>query len=497
MYIRRRPVLYTFSFPARVIPLVAACLLALTARAATPPVFSAGAAKSDITPELGTMIVGGTDSVRAAHVHDPLHARALVLSDGRTRLAFVVCDLLGVPVEITAEAKRLITERTKLPPSHVAITGTHTHSAGSPYSPGLTTPDRSIPVVPPGPYQLFVARRIADAVQCAVNNLEPARIGWGTGSEPSQVFNRRWFVKSESQRRNPFGGVDEVRMNPPGNSPELIRPAGPTDPEIVFISAQALDGRPIGLLANYSVHYVGGIPAADISADYYGVFSERIGELIGARAGGPPFVAMMSNGTAGDINNHNFRAKAEARVPYEKMRLVANMIAAEVARAYQTVQHRDWVPLDARYEEVAIGSRKPTPEMVARAKEILARPAGAPVWHAREKSYAKRVLELERAPAFVPAPLQAFRIGDLGVVTFPVEVFADIGLEIKQKTPFAKTFTLSLANSYLGYLPSVAQHRLGGYESWMGTNRLEIEAAPKMTAVLLRFLQEMHPAGAK
>jgi hypothetical protein len=466
------------------------------AAAATAPVFSAGAAKSDITPELGTMIVGGTDSVRAAHVHDPLHARALVLSDGRTRLAFVVCDLLGVPVEITAEAKRLIAERTKLPPSHVAISGTHTHSAGSPYSPGLTTPDRSIPDVPPGPYQLFAARRIADAVQCAVNNLEPARIGWGAGIEPSQVFNRRWYVKSETQRRNPFGGVDEVRMNPPGNSPELIRPAGPTDPEIVFISAQALDGRPIGLLANYSLHYVGGVPATDISADYYGMFSERIGELISARAGGPPFVAMLSNGTAGDINNNNVRAKAVARAPYEKMRIVANIVAAEVARTYQTVQHRDWMPLDARYEEVAIGSRKPTPEMVARAKEILAHPANAPVWHSREKSYARRVLELERAPAFVPAPLQAFRIGDLGIVTFPLEVFAETGLEIKQQSPFAKTFTLSLANSYLGYLPSVEQHRRGGYESWMGTNRLEIEAAPKMTAVLLRFLQEMHQTGA-
>ena len=138
--------------------------------------FSAGAAKSDIPPELGTMLAGSTRPTPALHVHDPLHARALVLNDGQTRLAFVICDLIGVPAEIVVEAKRIIAERTRIPASHVAIAGTHTHTAGSPYSPGLTTPDRSMPTVAPGPYQLFAARRIADAVHTATNNLEPAKL---------------------------------------------------------------------------------------------------------------------------------------------------------------------------------------------------------------------------------------------------------------------------------------------------------------------------------
>lgn len=471
----------------------AASVLFAAAPATGPRVFSAGAAKSDITPELGAMIVGSTNSVPARHVHDRLHARAMVLGDGTTRLAFVVCDLIGVPSEITDEAKSLILKSSGVPPSHVVIMGTHTHSAGSPYSPGLTTPDRSIPPVKPGPYQLFAARRIADAVQCAINNLEPARIGWGSGQEPSQVSNRRWYVKNKNNLRNPFGGFDKVRMNP--SSDDVIDPAGPTDPEIIFISAQALNGRPIALLANYSMHYVGGVPLSDISADYYGAFSEKIGRLIGAREEGPPFVGMLSNGSSGDINNNNFRKKQVSLPPYEKIERVSNIIAGEVCRVYQTVQHQDWVPLDARYEEATIGSRKPTPEMIVRARELLQRPAGSPmVWHPRENSYAKRVLELERAPATIKAPLQAFRVGDLAMVTYPVEVFAEIGLQIKKETPFAKSFTFSLANAYFGYLPSVEQHQLGGYETWAGTNRLEIEAAPKMTAVLLRFLREMHSA---
>lgn len=489
-------------FPSWIVPGLRAgtiVLLAVTcgARAAQPAVkeriFSAGAATSDITPDLGAMLAGSSSPVASTHVHDKLHARALVLSDGKTRLAFVVCDLLGIPAEIADEAKALIAKRSGLPRSHVAIMGTHTHSAGSPFSPGLTSPDRSIPDVPPGPYQLFVARRIADAVQCAVNNLEPARIGWGAGEEPNQVFNRRWYVESEANRRNPFGGVDKVRMNPGNASPDLLEPAGPTDPEIVFVSVQALNGRPIALMANYSLHYVGGVPSGHISADYFGAFSEKIGRIIGARAEGPPFVGILSNGTSGDINNHNFRRKRVYLPPYQSIEKVSNIVAAEVFRAYQTVEHRDWVPLDVRYEEVTIGSRKPTAEMIAWATEMAKRPAGSKmVWHNAEASYARRVLQLARAPATVQAPLQAFRVGDLGIVTFPVEVFVETGLEIKRLSPFAKTFSFSLANSYFGYMPTVEQHKLGGYESWAGTNRLEFDAAPKMTAVLMRFLQEMH-----
>ena len=487
-------------FPRRLLAgltLIVTAGLVGAAPASTPRrVFAAGAATSDITPELGAMLAGSTNPAPSTHVHDKLHARALVLDDGKTRIAFVVCDLLGIPAEIANEAKAIIAKRSGLPRSHVAIMGTHTHTAGSPFSPGLTSPDRSMPNVPPGPYQLFAARRIADAVHCAVNNLEPARIAWGSGQEPNQVHNRRWFVASEGSRRNPFGGVDKVRMNPPNAAPDLIKPAGPTDPEVVFISAQALNGRPIALLANYSLHYVGGIPAGHISADYFGAFAVKIGRLLGARDDGPPFVGILSNGTSGDINNNNFREKRPPRAPYEAIDRVANIVAAEVFRAYQTVQHQEWVPLDVRYEEVKIGSRRPTPEMIAWATEMTKRPAGSKVvWHAAEGRYARRVLDLARAPESVRAPLQAFRVGDLGIVTFPVEVFVEVGLEIKARSPFAKSFSFSLANDYFVYMPTVAQHELGGYETWASTNRLEIEAAPKMTAVLLRFLNEMQGGG--
>jgi hypothetical protein len=458
--------------------------------------FRAGAHRVDITPDLGILIVGSFSPRPATHVHDPLYARTLVLDDGTTRLAFVVVDNVGVPQNVCDEAKRLITEKTGLPKSHVLISSTHTHSGGSARERSDTTAEeirdgftKNLPKL--APYQQFIASRVADSVQIAINRLEPAKIGWGSGSEPGQVFNRRWYVKSEENRRNPFGGVDTVRMNPPSKQDELIKPAGPTDPEISFISVQSKTGRPISLLANYSLHYVGGIPAGVISGDYFGVFDQRIGEMLGADRSDPRFVGIMSNGTSGDINNINFRNRGPAMAPYEKMHRVANAVAAEVYRAYQTVTHHDWVKLDARYDEIALKPRRPTSEMVEYAKKVLAKSKDEKPWHVNEQTYARSVLRAVDAPAESRVPLQAFRVGELAIAATPIETVVEVGLEIKAKAPFPEAFTISIANGAFGYMPTPAQHKLGGYETWLGTNRVEHDAAPKMITRLLAMMQEM------
>jgi hypothetical protein len=286
---------------------------------------------------------------------------------------------------------------------------------------------------------------------------------------------------------NPFGGTDQVRMNPGVGNPNLLEPAGPTDPEVSFLSVQARDGRPIALLANYSLHYVGGTRPNDLSADYFALFAERIGQLLGADRLDPPFVGIMCNGTSGDVNNINVRGEREKVAPYAKMRQVADVVAAEVFKVHRTVKFQDAVRLGAQQKEISLAARKPTPEQVARAKEILARPEGAPQGHIRERTYAQRTLTLDQAPPRVEIILQALRVGDVGIAAIPFEVFAETGLEIKQKGPFKPTFTVSLANGSNGYLPTPAQHRLGGYETWLGTNRVETEASVKIVDTLMEL----------
>jgi hypothetical protein len=363
------------------------------------------------------------------------------------------------------------------------MSATHTHSAAS-----ARQGNRLIAAKELNEYQRFIAYRIADGLRRAANNLEPARIAWGSAQEPSEVFNRRWRMTPGPHLNNPFGGTDQVRMNPPRADKALLEPAGPTDPEIAFLSVQARDGRPIALLANYSLHYVGGVRGTDISADYFAIFADRIQQLLGADRLEPPFVGMLSNGTSGDVNNINFREQGESRKPYEKMREVAYKVADRVYEAHQQLKFRDWVPLDAAWQELTLAVRKPTAEQIAYAEKVRSRGQDEPKRQVREDIYATRLQSQLEAPDEIRVPIQALKIGELSIVAIPFEVFTEIGLDLKDKTPFQQHFTISLANGSYGYLPTPRQHALGGYETWLGTNLVEIPASDKITATALELL---------
>lgn len=455
-------------------------------RAQQPKQFRAGAATSTTTPWLGVSINGGMSDRRATHIHDELHARCLVLDDGQTRLAFAVCDMCMIPREVADEAKRLVHAETALPIDNILISATHTHEAPTAAGVFQSDPD---PAYPP-----FLARRIADGIRRAVNNLEPAKIGWGAGKEPDEVFNRRWFMKAGFKLDDPFGrGTDKVRMNPPVGHELLDRPAGPTDPDVSIVSVQAMDGRPIAALANYSLHYVGDAGPGAISADYFAIFADRMQQLIGADRLDPPFVGIMSNGTSGDINNINFRGGRERRPTYGQMRHVAHAVADEAFRVYQTIAYHDWVPLGARTAELELGVRKPKRDEVAKAAEIVARAtAEKREMRGLEEIYARETVLIDKYPDSVELIVQALRVGDLAITAIPCEVFVEIGLELKAKSPLQPTFTIELANGYNGYLPTPEQHQLGGYETWRArSSYLEVDASQKITAKLFELLQAL------
>lgn len=447
-------------------------------------VFKAGAATSNITPKLGTSMNGGMQDRAATHVHDDLHARCLALDDGKTRLVIVTCDTCLLPREVADAAKKLAHEELGLPVENILIAATHTHSGGTLAPAFQSDPDKEYPP--------FVVRRIADGFRRAVNNLAPAKIGWGACNVPDEVFNRRWKLKEGAMPPNPFGKIDRAKMNPGVANPNLIEPVGPTDPQVSILSLVSTDGRPIALLANYSLHYVGGTTAGAISADYFGMFADRIQELLKADRLDPPFVGMMSNGTSGDINNVNFRGPAAKFAPYEKMRKVAHHVADEVMRVYPTIQHRDWVPLAMRQAEIKLGVRKPTPDEVTRAKEIMAKAKKAPVMTTAEEIYARETVQLASYPDEVGIILQAMRIGDLAITATSCETFVEIGLELKKRSPIKPEFTMQLANGYNGYLPTPEQHALGGYETWRAkSSYLEVGASPKIVATLLDLLEQL------
>jgi hypothetical protein len=243
------------------------------------------------------------------------------------------------------------------------------------------------------------------------------------------------------------------------------------------------------VLANYSLHYVGGVGAGHISADYFGVFAERIAELLGASGQDPPFVGILSNGTSGDVNNIDFTGRTpRVKEPYRKMRSVAELVAREVHNVWKTLDHRGDLTLAAAARDLTLGVRVPEGRRVEWAEGVLKSP---PKIHRHEETYARRILNMKDYPPEVAIPLQALRIGGVGIAAIPLEVFAETGLEIKKRSPLQPAFTIELANGSYGYLPTPAQHKLGGYETWMGTSNLEVEAAPKIVEAILQLLEQV------
>ena len=152
-------------------------------QAAPEKVFRAGAAASNVTPPLGSSLSGSMRDRTAAHIRDELHARCLVLDDGAARIALVLVDNCLIPRHVFDTAKGLIEKETGIPADHILMAATHSHT-----TPTATHIFQSEPNTD---YLPFLERRIADGVRRAVNNLEPARIAWGSGGLPGEVFNRR------------------------------------------------------------------------------------------------------------------------------------------------------------------------------------------------------------------------------------------------------------------------------------------------------------------
>jgi len=445
----------------------------------------AGAAAVDITPqEFPVSVPGGFSAKYAESAHDPFFARALVFSNGETTMAMVVVDTLGASPEVLDEAKAIAAEATGIPMDHMLICSTHTHSG-----PRSNVKEGPAPEVA---YRGLLIRGLADSIIRAHKNLELASVGAASHPLADEVFNRRWFLKPGKMPPNPFGKMDIVKMNPPRGPDVLDRPAGPTDPDITIISVRDSQRKPLALFANYSLHYVGATPQGQLSADYFGEFARLVPNRL---RGDSDFVAMMSNGTSGDINNIPFTVTRPPREPFEQIRIVARKAADTVWFAYQKIDEYDPRPQLAMIErEVTLKYRRPTDADVEDARKVLAtqdKDELAKLPRLAQNYARQKIRAHEREEDSLTVKVQAIRIGDLAVCGIPFETFVEIGLDLKDRSPFSQTMVIGLANGRHGYLPTPEQHRLGGYETWLGTNQVQKDASVILTDQLLEMLKEL------
>ncbi|MCF6284542.1 MAG: hypothetical protein L3K26_05075, partial [Candidatus Hydrogenedentes bacterium] len=439
--------------------------------------FQAGSSAINISPETLPVRVNGNFTEGTADViHDPLHARAIALDDGLSKIVLCFVDTCMMRQGLIDEAKAAASKATGLPANRMVVAATHTHSAPSAMA---CLGSRIDPA-----YAAWLPGKIAEVIEAALDDLQPARIGWAAVDDWRHTHNRRWIRRADKFFEDPYGEVNvRAYMHPGYESADVIGPSGTVDPSLSVLAAQTLDGRPIAFLANYSNHYVG---APKLSADYYGAFSRNVAKLLGQDSSEGPFVAMMSQGTSGDLMWMDYGAP-QNKLAFEDY---GKEVAARAMDAYKAIEWHDHVPLAMVERKITLKYRVPDAERLAWAQERVAA-LNDELPKKRADIYAWEAVYLhERQEAELK--LQAIRIGDLSIAALPNEVYAVTGLKLKLQSPLETHFNLGLANGSVGYIPPPEQHELGGYTTWPArTAGLEVQAEPIIVETLLAALEEV------
>jgi len=459
--------------------------------------FKAGVARCDITPPVG--IAHGTWSAqvheRAEGIDLPLWCTALAVADGVNEVIIAEWDLVYPPDgEWLVQARERITELTGVPGNHVRISASHTHSGPSIKPPWFEAGTEMIT-----PYVGSLTDRLAGTCLEAHRNLAPAFLGWGKGDCPVN-----------SNRRLPW------QPNRPMLAPNL---AGFVDHEVGVIRIDDDKGSPIAVVVNYAAHPT--ILAWDnrlVSPDYPGTLRRTVEDLTGA-------TCLFLQGAAGNQNTiRDYSNKVQ------DSRWVGRRVGLEAARVAEQVETRpsrlevvktvesSWtmgvaesvlmeapeIPVKCLTHQVNLPVWKRGPvrdEEVAGVEHLRIRLAelraqDASIQEIREANRLVRrasmdlMLARKRAETdCIPLEFQAIRIGPVALVAMPVEPFAEIGVEIKSRSPFPATFVSGYSNGVELYLPVAAAYEEGGYEVWM--TPFSPEAAGITVAESLKLLGQL------
>lgn len=434
-----------------------------------------GQIKSDKKLYVGNSIVNitptNTNLTNGRNINDSLYVKTILLYDGYKKIILTVIDNQGIPQFIIEEAKKQIELKTKISPEFVMISSTHTHSGIIANSSPMNMYNK-----PFDNYQLTIINAIVKSVIEANSKIIEAKIGWGSINKPEYVFNRRWYMKKTLN--SPYGTKDSVMMNPGySNRNEIIKPAGPVDPQISFIAIKSLKNEPIAIFSNYSIHYIGA-EKNDISADYYGALSKYLQNILIPKSSTQKFISIMSNGTSGDINNVDVASKKPHQVTYEKVNRISLDIAKEIIDEYKKIIFYNYIDLDAITTSINLKIRFPNNFSLKNSNIIKLNKLNKKIFHNQESIYADRIIRFQKIfPNEISVPIQTIKIGDLAFSAIPFEVFAETGLELKQKSPFENYFTIGIANGHWGYLPTPRQYKLGGYETWYTVARVQEDAS--------------------
>ncbi len=441
----------------------------------------AGSAKVNVNPQELPVIVNGSFTQRTADtVHKTIFARSLVLDDGDTAMAIVIVDSVMMPRDLLDRAKTSASRRTGIPVEHMLVAATHAHSVPSVAGAlGSNVEKRYVP---------YLEDRIAESIARAAEDLVPAEVGSVTIPAPAYTAVRRWVFRPDRMQTNPFGRRSvRANMHPGRRSPDAIGPTGPEDSDLSVLSVRTKEGTPMAFLANFANHYFAGVPA--VHPDYFGLFADRVERRIGQdNERHSPFVAMMSQGTSGDVWRRDY-LKSDGQAP-NKIEDYTDGLVGKALKAYRRVNHRSDVDLAIAESTLPLKYRVPDEKRLRWARTVTKK-MGDRLPKNKKEVYAREAIKLHRMKQ-TELKLQAIRIGNTGITAIPNEVYALTGLKLKARSPLNPTINITLANGAEGYIPPPEQFPLGGYTTWPArTAGLERQAEPKVVREVLDLLESV------
>lgn len=456
-------------------------VIAFSGRAETA--LRAGAAQVVITPPVGAPMAGYYHARGAEGALDDLHAKALVLDDGSTKIALVTLDLISTTFALTRESRVQIEKLTGIPGANVMISATHAHTgpelADRGARSGIATETPIGANNTTTTYTASLPEKIAQAVQHAIENLTNVTISAAAGRCDTIAFNRRFYMKDGS-----------VAWNPGKLNPDVSMPAGTTDPEVgvVLIEPPHKPAQLVPAIAayiNFAMHpdTVGG---ALFSADYPGALSRRIAEYHGTNC-----ITVFANGTCGNLNHVDVNWVRQQSTRAEAERL-GTILAASVFLAEKNLRDIKPAPLRIKSELVPLPLAPISPSEVEEARTTVRTGNDKTRENFMKLVKAYQVLDIAvREGKPLEVEVQVISLGDeLAWISLPGEIFVELGLAIKKRSPFKQTMIAELANGSIGYIPDRRSYAEGNYEPVSA--RCAAGSGEQLVETAVKLLKQIH-----
>lgn len=437
--------------------ILVAALLILAAPSSWAQELRAGYAKVDITPT-GPVTMGGYDLRDApsdgVYPGDHLYARAVVFEASGVRVAFVEGDVIGVTGHDAF--RRSIAEATGIPVSNILLGDAHNHAAPAPNADGKTEWDR------------VFAGGIVKAAKEAVANLQPVRIGAGTGHSRI-AMNRRQARPADSDSYITFDENNSSQSfgKHKTDSPVLIHefggvvrlganPLGPIDDAVQLVRIDTATGKPLALMIHYPCHGTSlGGRNSKVSGEWMGRMQQYVEKEF------PGLGTMYLQGAAGDINPRVVGGLDGNKDDIKATWALGEEIGHEVARVYRQLAPVPYVNPRFQIETALI--RCP-------------------------RNY--RDLYSDFTKTSVDLPTTAVRIGDLMWTTFPGEMFSNIGKQVKAAEPATYAHLMGYTDGYEGYFPEQKAYSEGGYE--VSQTHFDPQSEPIYLRQIAALMQRFH-----